>query len=133
MKSSKFLVALVVPLLVSILPASAMIPQTTVPANQVGTGENGADVIAQKGSIVYARSGSNVQYWPGSTLIPASQAKNIPDCSKSSVTASGKQELMVGAGAQACTAGDTAVIAFEGATVIYDDNVPLIRRPVRRR
>lgn len=105
-----------------------------VPSGAVGTAENGSLVVAQKGSVVYARKGSNVQHWPGSKLVPASRAASVPDCSKSSVTASGSdKELFVGSGAQACTTGDIAVIAQDGATVIYDDDVPLIRRPVNRR
>jgi hypothetical protein len=119
----------------SIMPGFASPLAVTVPTGAVGTAENGSLIVAQKGSVVYARKGSNVQHWPGSKLVPASRAGSVPDCSKSSVTASGSaKELFVGSGAQACTAGDIAVIALDGATVIYDDaEVPLIRRPVNRR
>jgi len=104
-----------------------------VPAGAVGSAQNGAIIVAQSGSIVYARKGSNVQYWPGSKLVPVANATSLPDCSAVSVRANNEEELIVASGAQACTAGDTAVIALEGSTVIYDDEVPLIRRPVRRR
>lgn len=115
--------------------ASAMIPQKPVSQGSVGIGENGASVVASKGSVVYARKGSNVQYWPGSKLVHVSQRGTLalPQCGSASVTATGKEELMVGDGASACTAGDAAVIAFEGSIVIYEDDVDLIRRPVRRK
>lgn len=115
--------------------ASAMIPQKPVSQGSVGIGENGASVVATKGAVVYARKGSNVQYWPGSTLVHVSKRGTLalPQCGSATVTASEKEELMVGDGATACTAGDAAVIAFEGSTVIYEDDVDLIRRPVRRK
>lgn len=104
-----------------------------VPSGAVGTAENGSLVVAEKGSVVYARKGSNVQHWPGSKLVPASSAVSVPDCGMSTVATSGSdKELLVGSGAQACTTGDIAVIAQEGSTIIYDDDVPLIRRPVVR-
>jgi hypothetical protein len=115
--------------------ASAAIVQKPVSQGSVGIGENGASIVAQKGAVVYARKGSNVQYWPGSKLVHVSKAGSLsmPQCGNATVTASGKEELMVGDGASACTTGDAAVIAFEGATVIYEDDVDLIRRPVRRK
>lgn len=131
----KFIVFVVLlAVLASVLPAFAAPVAVRVPARAVGAAENGALVVAEKGSVVYARKGSNVQYWPGSKLVPASSATSIPDCSKASVRADGSgEELFVGNGAQACTTGDIAVIAQEGATIIYDDGVSLIRRPVVRR
>jgi len=132
MKRVIFLVLLAV--LSLALPVQAEITRRDVPAGSVGSAQNGALIVAQKGSVVYARKGSNVQFWPGSKLVSVKNAASLPDCSKVSVRADGSnQELFVGAGAQACTVGDTAVIAQEGSTVIYDDDVPLIRRPVVRR
>lgn len=116
------------------ISVQADIVKRDVPAGSTGFAENGATIVARKGSVVYARTGSNVQYWPGSKLVPVSSAASLPDCSQVAVRASGlQQELFVESGAQACTAGDVAVIAQEGSTVIYDDGVALIRRPVVRR
>lgn len=135
MKRTIILVLLAVLLIASIGPAFAGIVKKNVAAGSVGEGSSGATVVAQRGAVVYARKGSNVQYWPGSKLVPVSQAAGaLPDCSAVSVRASGSnEELIVESGGKACTVGDTAVVAFEGATVIYDDTVPLIRRPVNRR
>lgn len=134
MKRYVVLVLLAVLLVASIAPAFAGIVKTNVSAGAVGEGSGGATVVAQRGAVVYARKGSSVQYWPGSKLVPVARAAVLPDCNSVSVRASGSnEELIVVSGAQACTVGDTAVVAFEGATVIYDDDVPLIRRPVIRR
>jgi len=104
-----------------------------VPRGSTGLAKDGAVVVAEEGAVVYARKGSNVQYWPGSTLIPRAQAQHIPDCRTATVTATGAQEeLRVLSGAEACTEGDSAVVALFGSKVVYDPDVPLIRRPVVR-
>lgn len=134
MKRFIIVVALAVLCAFLISTCFAEVVQRDVPNHAVGSAQNGAVIVAQRGSVVYARKGSNVQYWPGSKLVPVVNATSLPDCSAVSVRANGDgEELNVGDGAQACTEGDTAVIAFEGSTVIYDDGVALIRRPVRRR
>ncbi len=135
MKKVLVVILLAVLIVGTLLPgfAGAKSLAVRVPSGAVGTAENGSLVVAEKGSVVYARKGSNVQYWPGSRLVPAAGAGSVPDCGMSSVAASGSdKELFVGSGAQACTTGDIAVIAQEGSTIIYDDDVPLIRRPVVR-
>lgn len=114
-------------------PSALAVEQTKVPAGKVGIG-NDTIIVAESGSVVYARKGSNVQYWPGSKLVPVSQAGNLPDCANYDVSVlNGDRELVVQDSASACSSGDTAVVALEGSIVIYDDNVPLIRRPVNRR
>lgn len=133
MKRYVFVVSLAVLCALLISNCFADVVQRDVPSSAVGSAQNGAIIVAQRGSVVYARKGSNVQYWPGSKLVPFASTASLPDCSAVSVRANGSgEELNVGDDAQACTVGDTAVIAFEGSTIIYDDGVPLIRRPVRR-
>jgi hypothetical protein len=138
MKRETVVVLFLTMLPLMVLPLSTAVQAAAVSVNvgsgAVGVAKNGALIVAEKGSVVYARKGSNVQYWPGSTLVPAASGAALPDCSKSSVIADGSgKELFVKNGAEACTVGDVAVIAQEGSTVIYDDDVPLIRRPVNRR
>ncbi len=110
--------------------ALADIVQKELHSGQLGISSNGT-ILAESGSVVYARHGSNVQVWPGSKLVPAASAANIPDCSNPQVQVSGtEEELVVKDGATACTIGDTAVVATVDSTVIYDADVPLIPRPV---
>src|SRR5205085_7476599 len=109
-----FMVAPAVLSLFLSVPCFADVVKRDVPVNAVGSAQNGAIIVAQSGSIVYARKGSNVQFWPGSKLVPIANSSSQPDCSAVSVRADGEgQELIVGSGSQACTAGDTAVIALE--------------------
>jgi len=132
MRTCARLVSLAVLLFSAVVQAGQV--SVSVSAGSVGLAQNGALIVAQKGSVVYARKGSNVQHWPGSKLVPATAGSSLPDCASATVTASGSdKELFVASGGQVCTAGDIAVIAQEGSTVIYDDEVPLIRRPVNRR
>lgn len=115
-----------------VFPASSALALTkvSVPSGKSGVGVD-TIVVAEKGSVVVVRKGANVQYWPGSNLVHISNASEIPSCSDASIKVdNNEKELWVSSGASACASGDTAVVALEGSTVIYEDDVPLIRRPV---
>jgi len=114
--------ARLVSLAVLMFSAAVQAGPVSVPVSSgaVGLAQNGALIVAQRGSVVYARKGSNVQHWPGSKLVPVASGSSLPDCASATVTASGSdKEMFVASGGQACTAGDIAVIALEGSTVIY--------------
>lgn len=105
----------------------------TVPANSVGTGYSGSTVVAEDGAIVYVKSAAVVLYWPGSILTESTATSQSVACNQATVSARDKEDLVVGKGSRACAEAGSVVVAQFGSTIIYEDDVVLVRRPVVRR
>lgn len=127
--------ALLLLVLISFFPGVvfAKAPEVVVPVGQIGEALSDSTVVANEGSVVYVQSGATVLYWPGSVIEKKADAALSVDCSDTVVSAPAGTDLIVGPNSSACARAGSVVVALYGSTVIVEEGVDLVRRPVARR